>query len=185
MNVKKAFIVIFAVLSLMLAGCATQTPASAPNPAASAAKPLESSTPAPEAKKTDDSLKKFGDVMTYKDGVSISISEPTAFEASKHAAGMSPGVPQFVYTLVLTNNSTQVLDPMVYATVSSGGAESKAIFDLGNPIGEIGGSPSTAVLPGQTVKWLEAYSIVDPKAVTFQISPSFAHTKVIFTNIQK
>lgn len=183
MNVKKTFIVIFAALALMLTGCGT-TPAatSAPSASPSLATPVEapatSDAPAPEE---NSMLKTFSEAMTWDDGISISVSAPTAFNAGEYAAGVTPGLKQVVFKIVLTNGTKTALKPSVYSTVSSGGSEATSIFDTGNPLGDISGGPKTAILPGKTVQWLEAYSVADAKDITFQISPSFSHEDAIFT----
>lgn len=120
--------------------------------------------------------------MTWADEVSLSVSAAAPFAPGEYAYGADQAH-NVVFTLVITNNSTEVLEPSTYARVSSGGAEASPIFDSGNPLGEIGSSPSTAILPGQTVQWLEAFSIADPASITFQISPSFDYEDAIFTNV--
>lgn len=181
MNIKRIFIVLIAVFALMITACTPTATKSSPE--ASVAQPPQS-TPAPTEAKTADSLKKFGEVMTWHDGVSISVSEPAPFEPGQYSAGSTPGLPAVVYTVVLTNGSDKPIEPLVMSSVSSGGAESNAIFDMGNALGAIGETPTTIILPGQTVKWLEAFSLADPAAVTYQVAPTFMYDKVVFTNIK-
>lgn len=172
---------------LLLSGCSVAaTGGDSPKapPAAEpsfAPEPTQEPEPAPEP---NDMILAFGEAMTWEDGVSLSVSQPAPFTAGEYAAGVVPGQAQIVFTIVITNGSPAALDPMAYASVSSGGAEASAIFDSGNPAGEIGMGPTTTILPGQTVQWLEAYSVADPNAITFQVSPSFEYEDAIFTNIQ-
>lgn len=183
MNFKFIAIVFAFIFALVLTGCGKTTEASKPDPKASVAQPVESSAaPEPEP---NTNIKQFGEAKTYEDGISISVSKPAPFTPGKYAIGANPGQKNMVYTIVLTNGTKEVFQPMTFGTVSSGGAEAKNIIDIGNPIGDIGRVPSTAILPGKTVKWLEAYSLVDPKTVTFQIAPAFKYEKAIFTNIPK
>jgi hypothetical protein len=171
-----------AALLLTLAGCASVPPApiNEPAPEASLAAPPEKPEVVPPPALD---LLAFGEAMTWEDGIQLSVSEAAPFTPGEYAAGVIAGQPAIVFTLVITNNSDAVLEPMAYGTLSSGGQEASEIFDMGNPIGEIGGSPSTAILPGQTVQWLEAYSVVDPANLTFQVSPTFSHEDAIFTNV--
>ena len=46
------------------------------------------------------------------------------------------------------------------------------------------GSPSTVILPGQSVTWKEAWSVADPNSLTMQIAPSWDYENAVFTNIQ-
>ena len=178
---RKFIIAVVALFALVLTGCSTQA-ASAPDPSASVAQPA--ALPEPTTEKPKNTIKSFGDVNTWNDGVSISVSEPAPFEVGEYAAGDVDGQTHVVYTLVLTNGSAEPLEPMVRTSVSSGGTEASSIYDTGNALGDIGGSPTTVILPGQTVKWLEAFSLADPNAVTLQVSPSFLHKDTVFTNIK-
>lgn len=178
---RKFIVALMAVFALVLTGCSTSTTID-PSPSASAAQPVQN--PAPATEESKNGTLKFGDVMTWKDGISISVSEPTPFEPGANSAGAVAGQTNVLYTIVLTNGTDKPLEPFVSASVSSGGAESNAIFDMGNPLGAIGDVPRTVVLPGQTVKWVEGYSLADPNAVTLQVAPTFSHNKAIFTNIK-
>jgi PBP1b-binding outer membrane lipoprotein LpoB len=177
---KKVSILIALMFALVLSGCSvkgTDTPA----PSASAAQPVEATTATPVETPTDTvGTLKFGQVRTYEDGVSISVSTPKPFTPNAEAMGATPGQKAMVYTIVITNGSKVPLRPSAYANVSSAGAESSMIADVGNPIGSIGSSPSGTILPGKTIKWLEGYSIADPKDVTFQVSPGFKYEDAIF-----
>jgi hypothetical protein len=181
MNFKFIAIVFAFVFALFVSGCAQTSEANAPDPKASVAQPAAPSAAPEPAPNTN--IKKFGEVKTYDDGVSISVSKPANFKPNEYAIGAVPGQKYVVYTVVLTNGTKEVFQPMTFGTVSSGGAEAKSIIDIGNPIGDIGQVPTTAILPGKTVKWLEAYSLADPKTVTYQIAPAFKYEKAIFTNI--
>lgn len=170
-----------ALLAVTLVGCTPADHKSSPanTGAAAAADPSFAATPTPEPKVGNLA---FGDAMTWTDGVSISVSQPVPFTPGQYAAGATQAT-SILFTITLTNGSDANLEPMVYNRVSSGGVEASAIFDSGNPVGEIGGTPNTVVLPGQTVTWLEAYSVADPAVLTFQTNPSFKYEDAIFTNI--
>src|SRR5688572_29311506 len=153
--------------ALALAGCTSveagggSSKDSAPSPKPSFAEPAPEPTSEPVPDPQEDMILAFGEAMTWENKVSLSVSARGPFTAGEYAAGATPGQEQIVFTLVITNNSTEVLEPSVYGTLSSGGAEASRIFDSGNPAGEISSGPSTAILPGQTIQWLEAYSVAD------------------------
>lgn len=177
---KKVSAISALALALALTGCGVKA-ADAPAPSASAAVPVESPTATPEDTVVDNGTLNFGEVRTYEDGVSISVSVPKPFTPSVSSMGSVPGQKHFVYTIVITNGSKTPLRPSAYPKVSSAGASSEMIADIGNPLGSIGMSPSNTILPGKTIKWLEAYSIADPKDVTFEVSPGFKYEDAIFT----
>jgi len=169
------------LLAFSLAGCATQS-AMSPAPTKDAAASSPSATPTPEAPKPS-GVSAFGDTFTWENGVAVTVSEPVPFTPGEYAAGVDQTT-NIVFTVTLTNGSDKNLEPMIYDRVSSGGVEASSIFDSGNPVGDIGGSPSTVVLPGQSITWLEAYSVADAGTITFQTSPSsFKYEDAIFTNI--
>lgn len=169
-------LVIFALLVVvfLFTGCATPA-SSTPDPAASSA-----AAPAEEPAPVDDGNYAFGETASFEDGVSLSLSEGTAFTPSDTAMGQVAGQQFLVYEFVLTNNSEENFDPtLVYATASSGGVEAPGIFDTA---ANIGFPPSTVVLPGQTIKWTQAFSVADPASITLEVNIGFDKT-AIFTNL--
>lgn len=123
----------------------------------------------------------FGDTMVWQDNVEMTVSAPESFTPSEFAAGAD--LPQnIVFTITITNNSAENLEPLTYSRLSSGGQEGSQIFDSGNSAGEIGMSPTTVILPGQSVTWKEAWSVMDPNSLTMQIAPNWEHEDAIFTN---
>lgn len=170
------------LIALFFVGCATPA-ASSPDPAASAAV-VEEPTQTPPA--PDLSKVAFGEVFTYEDGVSVSVSAPVAFVPSEwSSASTSPEDTQWYYfKIVLSNNSGADIDPYTIESVSSGGKESPSVFDMGNEeVGAIGDIPTTSVQPGQTVEWLVGYGLSDPASITFDIQPGFQYEETTFTNI--
>lgn len=172
------------IATLAFTGCIPVSKTSAPEkpkPAPSFAEEPAVEEEAPPV--VEDRVLGLGAAMTWEDGVSLSVSEPVAFTPTEWAAGVDQAN-QVAFTLVLTNGSGEILEPMTYSRVSSGGVEASQIFDTDNPVGNMIGSPTTAILPGQTVTWVEGFSIADPASITFQVSPSFEYTDAIFTNIK-
>lgn len=164
-------------IAFLLAGCTSATRsenASAPSAEA----------PVVEEAPVDDGIAAFGEVFDYADGVSISVSEGVAFQPTDTNAGAVDGQTHLAFTIVLTNNTSDTIDPYTYETVSSGGAEASSIFDMDNPIGDVGGSPMTSLLPGKSVSWIVGYSVADPADIVFEVAPGFEYDEVIFTNAQ-
>lgn len=174
------------VATLAFTGCIPMGKASSPDkpkPAPSfAEEPAVEEEPEPEVV-VDTGVLNFGDAMTWDDDVSLSVSAPAPFTPTEWAAGADQAH-HIAFTLVLTNGSSEVLEPLVYSRVSSGGVEASPVFDVDNPVGDLSGGPVTAILPGQTVTWVEGYSVADPAAITFQVAPSFEYVDAIFTNIK-
>lgn len=176
-------LVIFAlvVIAIMVAGCSTPAAPSADPKASQAAAPAPvEETEEPEVVVSGNYS--FGDVVTFEDNLSLSVSAPAPYTPSEYAAGVVEGQQVLLFEFVLTNNTGENFDPtLVYATASSGGVEAGSVFDTGEGIDF---NPTTAILPGQTVKWKQAWSVADPAAITMEISVGFEYDDIIFTNIQ-
>ena len=166
---------IFALISLF-AGCSSK-PAETPTQPSGASQLTQ--TPPP----VNNFIKQFGDVITWDDGTSISVSAPAPFEPTAYAAGGHEGWANLVFEIVMTNGTDEPMDPFSWPSLSSGGQEAATWTDIGNPIGDIGMGPTTSILPGQSVKWLVAYAVADPSTLTFQIMPQVGYEEGIFTNI--
>lgn len=194
-NIKKAInrhnyiaVFLFLVLSLalmtVLSACGS-TEAVASDPKASAASVDEPATEeTPPA--VNDFVKQFGDVVTYKDGVSISVSAPTPFTPSNlDYFPLAEGETAVVFKVVLTNNSTEPLEPGAIAQANSGGKPATYLADAGNPeYGDIGLFPTTTVLPGQTLEWYTGFGVADVNDITLEIAPApIEYDNAIFTNV--
>ena len=128
----------------------------------------------------------FGDTMTWDDGVALTVSAPEPYTPSPFAVG-STLADNVVFTMTITNNSTENLQPVPFPTLTSADQEASQIFDVGEDLegnGDDVGIPPTAIVPpGGTVSWRVAWSVADPASLTMQASPSFAYANATFTNV--
>lgn len=166
--------------TLGLAGCSI--PAANVSGGSSSSSPETTLVPTPQPLHPPQQLDllAFGDTRTWADGVALSVSVPTAYEAGPYAAGVIDGWLQIQYTVTVTNGSMTVLEPFTYGQLTSGGQGASQIFDSGNGISI---QPGGVVLPGQSISWVEAFSVADPASLTLQIAPGFQYTDAVFTNI--
>jgi hypothetical protein len=110
----------------------------------------------------------------------VSVSQPVIFKPSEYAAGVVAGQKAVQFVITITNGTGKVYDPSLFnTTASSGGAEASSIFSSSQGIS---GSPDTKVLPGKKVSFKDAYSVVDPKDITLEVTPGFEYNSAIFTN---
>lgn len=185
-NIKKQYIAAFVAglaLTASLTACSTPA-ASAPDPQASAATADEKPAETPPA--VNELVKPFGEVVTYKDGVSISVSAPTQFTPSNLDSFPLPeGQTPLVFKVVLTNNSDKPLEPGAIAQANSGGKPATYIADVANTeYPDLGMFPTTTILPGQTLEWFTAFSVIDPADITLEIAPApIDYDNAIFTNV--
>lgn len=182
-SISVSLLLVFAVaLMLIISGCSTKAVA-APDPAASAASVEEKPAPAPAA---NEFIKSFDEVVTYQDGISISVGLVGPFTPSNiQTFPIGEGETAAVFKIVLTNNSDEVFEPGSFPQVSSGGKPATFIADSGNTeYPGLGFAPTTSILPGQTLEWFSAFGVTDMNDITFEISPSpFGYQDAIFTNV--
>jgi Protein of unknown function (DUF2510) len=124
----------------------------------------------------------FGDTMIWEDNVELTVSAPEGYTPSEYAAGADfPN--NLAFTITITNNSSENLEPVPYVRLSSGGQEASQIFDVTGDGEDVGIPPTTVILPGQSVTWKSAWSVADPNSLTMQVSPSFEYEDAVFTNL--
>jgi hypothetical protein len=170
-----------AALTFGLAGCAG-SPATgtsdAPAPtmtdvqSAAAAAPAEST--AAEVKSTYT----FGETATF-DGLSLGISAPAPFTPSEYAlGGTQPSNVKF--TITLTNTGDEPYDPtLTYITASSASQEAEGVYDSE---ANLGGAPSTTILPGASTSYEVGFNVADPAQIVMDVSSGFDYAKTTWTN---
>ncbi len=128
----------------------------------------------------------FGETMTWDDGVALTVSVPEPYTPSEFAVGATREN-TVVFTLTITNNSTEDLQPLPLPTLSSGDQEVSQVFDIGSdvfgPGDDVGIPPTATVEPGGSVSWRAAWSLDDPSSLTLQAAPSFLYPSATFTNV--
>lgn len=120
----------------------------------------------------------FGDTITYKDGLALTVSTPSPFTPGQYAAGADQAA-NVVFTITLKNGTNKNYDPFLFPTVSSNGTESSSIIDTENNIGL---GPTTTVPPGQSVTFQAAFSVADASKLVMEISPGLGYDDAVFTS---
>lgn len=172
-------------------GTADDTPAAGTNrPAETASAEPESAEPEsaepesaePEASPTEEETGPltFGETTTYEDGLEVTVGAPKPFKASETAAG-AEGFPAAVaFDVVIVNGTGANFDPSLFSTtLQSANTEGSEVYDSEQ---NVGGSPSTTLLPGREAKFRIAYAVQDPADLVLEVSPSFEHNAALFTN---
>ncbi|BDZ53962.1 DUF2510 domain-containing protein [Agromyces marinus] len=124
----------------------------------------------------------FGETMVWSNDVSMTVSEPEPFAPSGLSAGADQPV-DLVFTITIVNGSGANVQPVVLTRVTSAGVEASRIFDVGAEGGQVGIPPTTAILPGDSITWREAYSVADAASLELQTAPSFEYEVVTFTDL--
>lgn len=164
-------VALLCIVALLFVGCAVKvTPVAAPSTASAPSEEVE------EAE--DDGIYTFGDTVDF-DGITIHVAEPSKYKPTNSAMGMIDGNKSIVFEFVLTNNSTEKYEPLFRNSASSGGEEASSIFDYEN---NVEFPPTTTVLPGKSIKWQEAFSVVDPSDITLEMAFGYDFNTTIFTS---
>ena len=124
----------------------------------------------------DDNIARFGETLKRGDGLEVTVSPPESFTPGRYSAG-GEGSPEHVrLEVTLKNGTDEAFDPsMLYATVTSGGAEGEEIFDDG-----LDGAPMTTVLPGKSVTYPVGFGVKDSSDVLMEIELDWVGETAIF-----
>jgi hypothetical protein len=182
-KISRALVALAVVTALALTGCSVVSAEPVADPTSTTdpkpAPPVEAPEPAEEPVPVDDMIFAFGETIEYEDGMGLSVSAAVPFTPSQYAAGVDFPT-SIVFNITVTNGTDAAYDPLVFGTLSSGGSEASQVYDMEN---NVGGSPTTAVLPGQSITWAEAWSVADASDLTYSLSPGFEYNDAIFTTI--
>ncbi|MGA1838373.1 hypothetical protein VD659_15745 [Herbiconiux sp. 11R-BC] len=142
----------------------------------SAAEPGAGQT-APDGAAVDVIPATFGQVVTYDDGMRISVSEPAPFTPSASGVGADQAS-ELAFTVEIYNGTGADYQPLPTSGVTSKGVTGSPIVD---PANGMSGMPPVAVIPaGQTVTYVEGYSVADPNDVSYDVAPGFEYTTARF-----
>jgi hypothetical protein len=121
----------------------------------------------------------FGQSFTYVDGLSVTVSEAKVYQPRRGAAGhVNPIAVRL--TITVQNSGSQPFDPNMFgASASFAGQSGERIFDSANGILS---PPSTTLLPGKSISFPVAFSIVEGSGeLQVDLAPSWGHVSATFT----
>ncbi|OZC83450.1 hypothetical protein CH282_15990 [Rhodococcus sp. 06-418-1B] len=122
----------------------------------------------------------FGQAFTFNNGLSVGVSAPTPYTPSASAATSDPNGQFVAFTVTIVNGSSENYDPALFtASLQSGNTEAEQVYDSAN---DVGGAPSTAVLPSRESQFTMAFEVSDPADLVLQVSPGFEYRDAFFTN---
>jgi hypothetical protein len=134
------------------------------------------SEPAEAESTPPDNIAEWREAWTWDDGLSVRLTKPKPFVPSDTAAtGHQPHHIKFTVTIV--NDTDALYDPAasLWFTMQSGNREADQVFD-----GDMGGSPSTKLLPGREAAFQSGWNVMNPDDLVFEVQPSFDHQAVLF-----
>lgn len=161
-----------------LAGCsatATTNPNSVTNSVAAQAPAPVKTTPAPD--KVDPNPA-FGQTVTYPDKIQVTVSLPGAFTPSAYAAGGKAPVNEDFKVTVKNGGATNFNPSLVTDSATAGGVAATEVYDSTS---DLNGSPSTPILPGQSLSWTVGFNLVSASGVTVAVSPDFSDASTVWS----
>ena len=168
------------VTTFSLAGCATQ-----PSTTTKDAKTGSNATKdgEPKAKKTTEAPvknPKFGETVTYPNGLQITVKKPVKFKPSEYAF-LEESKAYMSFNVVVLNNTGKNFDTsMMYYTLQSGDEEASEVFDSDKGYE---GTPSTKLLDGRQAKFKIGFGVNTPEDLVLEMQPGdFESESTIYTN---
>jgi hypothetical protein len=146
-------------------GLDTSVPAATPS-----AGPKAGGTSLPEG------VAKFGSVVTFKDGSTLTCAAPVAFKRAEFAAG-GEGAKAFMKSkCTFSNKSDKVFKPAgTSGSMSADGAEGDSVYQEGLD------APENPILPGKSVTWWMGYGVASSTALQLTVELGFLdHDSVTF-----
>lgn len=183
-------------LVLVLVGCATQegdpvagdpprgTNAPAETVTVTVTAEAEPAESEPQAEATTETpsgsdYPAFGETYQWSDGIAVTIGPATPFTPSAAAAGAGTGA-HVMFDVTVVNGTSANYEPAIFSvSMQSGNTEASQVFDV-DP--ELGGAPSTVLLPGREVTFKIGFAVADPADLVMEVQPGFEYDPAIFTS---
>jgi hypothetical protein len=148
-------------------------------PGTSSAPPPPPPSPTTPPPPPSPAIHAFGTPVTYENGLTVTVSGPEPYTPSNTAAG-EEGFTQFVrLSISVSNGTTEPYEPVLFTTnVQSGVTEGSQVFDYAN---NLGGSPSTAVLPGRELTWQMGFGVTDVNDLIVEVTPGFDYNETFYS----
>ena len=153
----------------------TTTTSTPPVPAA----PTPSTPDAPASTTpASDGTAAFGKSYKWEDGLSVTVAAPATFKPGQYSAKDQAAKAYVRMDITIVNGTSKPFKPSLFsATMQSGNTQASTVFDSQ---ANLGGSPSTTLLPGREAKFSLGFGVTDPKDIVFEVRPSFDHVAVIW-----
>ena len=152
--------------------------------AASSEQSTEAGSPAGAAtgkQSTKPTTPTFGDTFAWPDGLTVTLGPLVEFVPSEYAAGAVDGQENICFEITVANGTDKTVESFgILVTAVSGGREASHVFDSANGID----MPTADILPGESLTWTEAFSVLNPDHVRVNIDDvlDFNRDSVNFTN---
>ena len=141
-----------------------------PTETTSPLEPSEEPTTSEPSSTPEDLTLRFGETVTYQDGLAITVSKPKRFKPSEYSVYPEDADLYVKFTVTVKNGTNRRLDPSgITTTASSGEEEMEEVYDTEN---KLDGNPQTKLLKGKTVKYQIGYGSLKGKDFVLEVSPT-------------
>ncbi|MGX5696841.1 DUF2510 domain-containing protein [Agromyces soli] len=122
----------------------------------------------------------FGQTVEFASGLEGVVEEPVPFTPSDESAG-ADYAENFVVSITVTNTSDAPITLESFTEMLGGGTLGSQVFDSyeGQELGSIGGEE---LAPGESLTWLEGWSVESSDELVFYLEPTFDDDAATFTN---
>jgi len=139
--------------------------------------------PEPDTDTTDDTdhpEAAFGDAFEYRNGVTVRVDPAGDVTPSEWAITGEGFNAHKLFEVTITNGSDEAYSPYEFtSSVLSGGVAGEEIYDSEQGLE---GSPMIdTLLPGKSVTFKTAYSVMDPEDIAFMAATGFEYRTVTFS----
>jgi len=122
---------------------------------------------------------KFGQTVTYENGIQVTVGKPKSTKITEYAAMTKKWKSYQAFEVVVVNNSGKNFDVSgLYFTMQSNDEEAEQIFDEG-----FDGAPSTTLLDGRQSKFRIGFGVNNPEDMVLELElGDFESEPTIYTN---
>lgn len=123
---------------------------------------------------------RFGEAVSYQDGLIVEIDKPTTFHPSDTSMTDSESSHFVQFVVTVTNFTGKIFDPnSMSITAQSGQTDASEVFDSAQ---NINGGATSKLLKGRLTKFKLAYGVEDPKDIVVIVTPDYDYNDAIFTS---
>ncbi|CAN5357986.1 hypothetical protein BH09ACT6_BH09ACT6_00940 [soil metagenome] len=139
-------------------------------PSATSTAPADTSIPQHDTPSPSVTVAKFGESVSWSNGLQVTVSNPTPFIPSDIAAGGVGFAFNLKFTVTVTNNTGTTFDPGYFVIAAkASNVDADSVFD---PDNSLNGWPDTTIIAGQTVTFDYGFNAMSSDIVV-DVSPNY------------
>lgn len=131
--------------------------------------------------KADGNQATFGQYVSWQNGVSVAVSEPTEFTPGEYVEVVE-GATYVMFTIRVTNDGAGAYNSgWMSVSAQSGSSEADSVFDSENGVSST--SPYVVLKQGgSAIEFPLAFAVEDPADIVLQVRPNYGDDEAYFTS---